>query len=65
MGRGSRSSNFHNELSLGQRSKLICPPNYAYGANGVPGAIPKNATLHFDVELLGSSFKLFNFIDIE
>eukprot|EP01097_Dermamoeba_algensis_P009919 TRINITY_DN713_c0_g3_i1.p1 TRINITY_DN713_c0_g3~~TRINITY_DN713_c0_g3_i1.p1 ORF type:complete len:128 (+),score=35.86 TRINITY_DN713_c0_g3_i1:53-385(+) len=40
------------QLSLGQRVKLTCPPDLAYGSDGVPGAIPPNATLIFDVELL-------------
>ena len=40
------------KLSLGQRVKLTCPPDYAYGAKGYPGAIPPNSTLIFDVELL-------------
>jgi len=40
------------QLSVGERAKLTCSPDYAYGAQGVPGVIPKNATLIFDVELL-------------
>jgi FK506-binding protein 1 len=40
------------QLSLGQRAKLTCSPDYAYGAKGIPGVIPKNAVLYFDVELL-------------
>ncbi|XP_065569854.1 peptidyl-prolyl cis-trans isomerase Fkbp12-like [Artemia franciscana] len=40
------------QLSLGQRAKLICTPDYAYGSKGHPGVIPPNATLTFDVELL-------------
>ncbi|KAM9066443.1 peptidyl-prolyl cis-trans isomerase FKBP1B [Sminthopsis crassicaudata] len=40
------------QMSLGQRAKLTCTPDVAYGATGHPGVIPANATLIFDVELL-------------
>ncbi|XP_032998860.1 peptidyl-prolyl cis-trans isomerase FKBP1B isoform X3 [Lacerta agilis] len=40
------------QMSLGQRAKLTCTPDMAYGATGHPGVIPSNATLIFDVELL-------------
>lgn len=36
----------------GQRAKITCTPDMAYGATGHPGVIPPNATLIFDVELL-------------
>ena len=41
------------QMSLGQRAKLTCTPDYAYGARGFPPVIPPNSTLIFDVELLG------------
>ncbi len=40
------------QLQKGQKAILTCPPNYAYGAGGIPGVIPPNATLIFDVELI-------------
>ncbi len=44
------------QMSIGQKAVLTCPPEYAYGKQGVGnGLIPPNATLIFDVELL--SFK--------
>ncbi|NP_001079382.1 peptidyl-prolyl cis-trans isomerase FKBP1A isoform X1 [Xenopus laevis] len=40
------------QMSVGQRARLTCSPDFAYGATGHPGIIPPNATLTFDVELL-------------
>ncbi|XP_029911986.1 FKBP prolyl isomerase 1Ab [Myripristis murdjan] len=40
------------QMSVGQRAKLTCSPDFAYGHKGHPGIIPPNATLIFDVELL-------------
>ncbi|HNQ96459.1 MAG TPA: peptidylprolyl isomerase [Treponemataceae bacterium] len=55
VGRGKLIPGFDSqalEMKKGEKRTIVIPPELAYGANGVPGVIPGNSFIAFDLELL-------------
>ena len=40
------------ELKKGEKASVICPTGKCHGEDGIPGKIPPNSTLKFDLELV-------------
>ncbi len=54
VGRGQLIPGFDSqalEMKQGERRTIVIPPELAYGAAGVPGVIPGNSFIAFDLEL--------------
>jgi FKBP-type peptidyl-prolyl cis-trans isomerase len=45
------------KMKVGEKARLVCPSEIAYGDHGHPPSIPGGATLVFEVELLGINGK--------
>ncbi len=57
VGRGQLIPGFDSQalqMKVGERRTIIIPPEMAYGAAGVPGVIPGDSYIAFDLELLSA-----------
>ncbi len=43
-----------SQMQVGGLRILIVPPDLAFGTEGIPGRVPKNATIEFEIELLAA-----------
>ena len=42
------------EVKIGQKAKITCPPELAYGSHGAGSVVPPDTTILFDMDLLSN-----------
>ena len=40
------------QMSLGEKSQVICPPEYAYGKEGIKNIVPPNTAIVYELHLV-------------